>query len=325
MAKGKEDVILYNNQAFENCTCKQEDKVEYTIKHNFRPLQLPRKMVLTIEMLLWYSPNNPSSKQAFENNYLKMPIFEDAIMTYYLRYLEIKSEDICFVSEKSICHDLVSPYVNAACRKCHKIIVTKRQGETKITCILRHLRNCVAHGNFNLLSDEEFIGFDEIKGNYTAVFKINISRVYEFCEQLIHYPDFTISHIFQYILLKYGYSLISFVTGAYNYRDADNMEELIFAINGFHALRINCSRYSMYSSLDSVELIEEYTISYDEQFCEDVSYIDLFYCEAEPECIKKIYHDKYVISFNGLVKLFEGNIEILNNIWETNLCNCVKL
>lgn len=309
-----EHVKLYDNQKFQNCVCSEEDKYEYSIKHSLRPMPLPKELIETIEMLLWYSPNNLSSNQAFENKYLNNPVFEDAIITYYLRYLEIQPEDVCFVIEKSLPESIVSPYLNATCRKCTKIIVAKSEKETKIASILRHLRNCLAHGNFNLLSDNDFIGFDEIRGNYTAVFKLQIVKVYNFCEQLIKFPDFTISNIFQYILMKDSYSVIPFMTGSYNYRDNAHEEELVFAIKPHHAFRINCSRYTECERIVCIETIDEYSIEYDKEFNRNVHYIDLYYCENENELVREVSTGKYVMSLKGLEALFSGDYDILDSI-----------
>lgn len=309
-----EHIVLYKNQNFHNCDCSNRDKTAYSIKHSPKPLILPEKMIAAIEMLLWYSPNNYASVQTFENKYLNNPIFEDAVITYFLRFLQIKAEDICFVTGGKIDINLVNPYLNSVCHVCQKIIVTQQANETKVTCIFRHLRNCIAHGNFNLLSNDDFIGFDKTKIGYSAVFKIKICDVYSFCEQLIKFPEFTISHIFQYILMKAGYTIIPFETGSYNYRNNEIAEELIFAINKNHAFRINCSRYINNETIDNIESINEYTINYDEQFNEDVRYVNLFYCENEQMTIKKFSKDKYIISQIGLEMLFKGNYKLLNSI-----------
>lgn len=308
-----EHVALYKDQPFVNCNCDPNKKTAYSIQHNPRPILLPQKLIDTLEMILWYSPNNRTSRQAFINDYLDNQLFENAVITYYLRFLEIKPEDICFVNGKGLPSDMVNPYQGKVCLSCQKIIVAKWNDETKISCILRHLRNCLAHGNFNLLSEEDFIGFDEINGNYSAVFKIKISQVNDFCHQIIRYPDFTVSHIFQYILMKANYTVLGSLTGAYNFRDMDVMEELIFAKKDCHAYRINCSRYRLNDSIDSIEIIDEYVIQYDNQFHKDVQYIDIYYCEKEKE-VKKVAENKYIIGLSCLESLFEGHFELLESL-----------
>ena len=203
------------------------------------------------------------------------------------------------------------------CLSCNKLIVAKNEGQTKISCILRRLRNCLTHGNFNLLSEDDFIGFDEIKGNYTAVFKLKITKVYEFCRQLILYPDFTVSHIFQYILMKANYTVLQSMTGAYNFRNTEKSEELLFAIKSDLAFRINCSRYRIDDCIDNVEIIDEYVIQYDDQFHKDVNYIDIYYCEKELD-VRKIADNKYALGLSALESLFRGNLDLIENLGDQN-------
>lgn len=308
-----EYVDLNNSSLFVNCTCSANDKVPYSLRHTPKPIHLTKEMVESIEMVLWYSPNNLSSFQTFENSYLNSFVFEDAIISYFLRYSNLKPEDICFLTSKKIDDNLIEPYSDYICKKCNKIIVTKRSNETKIVCILRHLRNCIAHGRFNLLSNDNFIGYDDLNGNCSGIFKLNIITLYRFCEQLIKYPDFTISNIIQYAFLKAGYSVISMVTGGFNYRDNDISEELVFAISTNHAFRINCSRYLKCSKVENIETIKEYTVDYDEQFNKDVGYIDLYYCENEKNLFM-ISDNKYVISKNDIESLCSGNFSIIDSI-----------
>lgn len=303
-------VSLYDDQPFVNCRCDLSEKKPYSIEHNPKPLKLPPKMIDTLEMLLWYSPNVLTSKQSFKNDYLNNPLFENAIITYYLRYLELQPEDLCFVAGKTISEDLVKPYLDNVCQSCKKIIVAKAEGQTKLSSIFHHLRNCLAHGRFNLLSDDTFIGIDEFFGQYSAVFKLNITEVYEFCKQLILYPDFTVSHVFQYILMKEGYTVLQSMTGAYNFRNMEKMEELLFAIKGDFAFRINCSRYRLDDSIDNFEIIDEYVNQNDDQLHKNVNYIDIYYCEKELG-IRKLAENKYTIGLSVLESFYRDNLDII--------------
>lgn len=316
MSEYTEKVTLYSGQRFVNCSCSEAEKREYSILHNTRPMPLPQKLIEAIEMLLWYSPNNPASKQRFENEYLNNMIFENAVMTYFLRFLRMNPEDVCFVEGDSLNMSLVEPYLNKACCKCHKMIVAKDHDETKLTCILRHVRNCLAHGNFNLINGEDFIGFDTGHKKYTGVFKTTLTELHEFCVQLIKYPDFTISHIFQYVLLKKGYSVVPYITGKFNYRE-EGSEELIFAIKEDMAVRINCSRYIDKVGVEHVKTINEFVVEFDKQFNADIAYIDLYFCEKEKCLVKKVGAAKFIISKKGLETLFvDGTI---------TLDDCLKL
>lgn len=252
-----EYIKLYDdNCVFNNCNCPPNEKIPYSIIHQQKPLPLPGLLLDVIEMLLWYAPNIDNSAQTFEHEYLNDTSFDNAVMLYYLRYSGLNGEDICFINDKRLPQEYIDPFLNEACINCQKIIVTKYVYETKLTAILRHLRNCIAHGRFNLVSDNVFIGFDEYKNNCQAVFKLDINRMYSFCKQLIEAPEFTISHIFQYALLKNKYTILPFITGAYNHRDNSISEELVFAVKKDTAIRINCSRYLHDNKIDTVEVIK---------------------------------------------------------------------
>lgn len=309
-----EHIKIYQNQDFQNCSCSEKEKTPYFIKHEKKPLPLPRELIEVIEMLLWYSPNNHASAQSFENAYIQNSVFEDAIITYYLRFLNMGVGDVCFIPGKVINNALVLPYKKSVCHQCHKIIVAKKEKETKLSCILRHLRNCLAHGIFNLLPNNDFIGFDMNNGEYTAVFKTNLVEIHDFCNQLINYPDFTLSHIIQYAFLKNKYSVISTMTGGYNFRDNWTTEDIVFAIKDNHAVRFNCSRYQHFAEVNEIDTIEEYVVVYDEQFNKNVQYVDVFFCEKEMMNCRKIGERKYIIGLAGLEYIFSGHPEVIDNL-----------
>lgn len=130
--------------------------------------------------------------------------------------------------------------------------------------------------------------------------------VYEFCLQLKKFPDFTISHIFQYALLRDHYTIVSTSTGGYNFKEKSRNEELFFAQKNNSAVRINCSRYLHTKTVKSVEIIEEYNVCLDTQFSHDTVYTDIFYSEKERRPIKKVNDNKYIIGKTGLTELIEG-------------------
>ncbi len=297
---------LYDGSAsFDNCECSDCHKTDYTIEHSVKPLLLPSKLVEAIEMLLWYSPN-VDAEQAFKNEYLKDPLYDDAIINYFLMYSGMDNSDICFVDEYQLPECFLKPYLKRACNNCQKIIVTRNDHESKITCVLRHMRNCIAHGRFNTINHSRVIGFDMRSGKYTAVFLIDIESLHRFCEQLIKFPDFTISHIFQYALLhnKTHHIIMPVVTGGYNFRDKETNEELVFVKEDSNTYRINCSRYK--NGIDFFENIEEYIFQEDIDFGEAIDFIDLYYCEVLNEIINQIADNKYLIGKKFLIEMVKG-------------------
>ena len=311
-------VLLYDNQVFVNCSCSDKDKVTYPFEDDNRSINKSTDIFNAITTLMWYSPNMHSSSRSISISYLSNPIFENAIITYYLRYLKLLPEDICFIPVSSKKEDKISdkylkPYLNSVCCNCQKIIITKHENETKPESIARHLRNCIAHGNFSLSEENGFVGFDRIKKNYTAVIKLNSITIYNLFNQVINYQDFTISHIFQYAFLKAHYQVISIVTKGYNYGQEESDEEIVFAIRSNRAFRINCSRYRENKRIEDFKEIDEYVVSFDKQFHKDVSYIDLYYCETE-KSIRMLADNRYAIGKNVLESLCKGDNRMLDNI-----------
>lgn len=99
MALDSITIKLYDPEApFVQCSCCAEEKTLYEIKHSKTPIQLPKDLVESIEILLWYSPNI-SSEQTFDNEYLKDKSFETAVMTYLLEFTSLESSDILFLDE----------------------------------------------------------------------------------------------------------------------------------------------------------------------------------------------------------------------------------
>lgn len=318
MSDNVEHIKLYEpNIHFCNCQCKDQDKIAYSIKHIPRPLLIPAKLKDAIEILMWYTPNVITSEQSEKNEYLKEILFEDAVMTYFINRTKLRSEDIYFAPDSKLSAEYVMPYTKMICNSCQKILVTKKkcknlnksknENETKITCILRHLRNCIAHGHFNIVNNSIFIGFDKGKENgietTTAIFKMDMQSVYNFCQQLIQFPDFTISQIFLYALLKDGYTCFLWM----DYKN-EKEEEICIAQKNQTFYRINVTRYRT-ASWDSVDITEkENAPKLDKDVNERAYYINIFYSETHQSRMEKISDNYYIMGKSGLKALFTGNM-----------------
>lgn len=311
-----EHVELYDpNKTFANCSCPECEKISYSIEHNKKPLELSKMLVEAIEMLLWYSPNNKNSSQSFRNEYLSDITFDNAVMTYFTRYMGMKSEDIRFIEEPSIPQNLLSPYMNKACVPCQKIIVarknSKKEQESKMDCIIRHLRNCLAHGRFNFLFGDNIIGFDTlpVKGSdeiiYTAIFKTDIKKLYKFCTQLIRFPDFTVSHIFQYLYSKQGHHTAPFMWHITREGIRED-EEIVYVNIDNIAYRINCSRYIDRDPIEEYEEFEEDHSDIDEYFNSQTEYINVFYTETYIGNRRKLNESTYFLDKEALIRLYKN-------------------
>ena len=88
--------------------------------------------------------------------------------------MNLANKDVAFLNY--IDPDIVKFYDKRICPHSQKIILTKSEGESKTDCLLRHIRNSLAHGNFNLVEDM-LVGFDYKFGPggqeiCTGIFKI---------------------------------------------------------------------------------------------------------------------------------------------------------
>lgn len=154
---------------FENC----KKKVPYTIEHKKKPLDLTREMTKNLEYLLWYVPNI-NSAQSQENELTSSLNFENFVFGIIKNYMNLENKDVAFL--EYIDRDIVKFYDKKICPHSQKIILTKSEGESKTDCLLRHIRNSLAHGNFNIVEDL-LVGFDYKYGPggeeiCTGIFKI---------------------------------------------------------------------------------------------------------------------------------------------------------
>lgn len=154
---------------FENC----KRKVPYSIEHKKKPLDLTREMTKNLEYLLWYVPNI-NSAQSQENELTSSLNFENFVFGIIKNYMNLENKDVAFL--EYIDRDIVKFYDKKICPHSQKIILTKSEGESKTDCLLRHIRNSLAHGNFNIVEDL-LVGFDYKYGPggeeiCTGIFKI---------------------------------------------------------------------------------------------------------------------------------------------------------
>lgn len=182
--------------------CNEPKTVEYSITHNPQPIDLPQDLLEAIERLLWYVPEI-NSIQSSSNELIKEDIYDDFCFNYILQIINMQQDDVLFENSNA---DLTGYYNNfnkRICVNCQKLILTKKQSETKTMCLLRHIRNSIAHGRFNLCGDM-MIGFDYHK-KYTAIIKIRPQTLLTALKLLD--SGITYQHLFAYAFRKIGYSV----------------------------------------------------------------------------------------------------------------------
>lgn len=148
-------------------------KVPYKIKHQEIPIELPTELRESIYYLLWYVPNI-KSEQSKANDLLLNPQYDDFIFIEIMKSMNLSDEDVLFT--ENIPNHMIKPFLSDISTNEAKLIMTISPGETKTMAVLRHIRNAIAHGNFNII-DDILVGFDlqrnEEITEYRGFFKID--------------------------------------------------------------------------------------------------------------------------------------------------------
>lgn len=157
---------------FELSNCK--NKTKYEIKHKNIPIKLNEDLDEAIKYLLWYVPNI-NSEQARREDLLTNREYDDYIFVELMEAMKLRDIDVLFTGE--IPEHIVKDFKEGICLNDQKMVMTLADGETKTMSLLRHIRNAIAHGNFNVV-ENLLIGFDikklaEDKIEYRSIFKIN--------------------------------------------------------------------------------------------------------------------------------------------------------
>lgn len=160
------------SEKFELQRCK--NKISYEIKHEEIPIKLDSNLDEAIKYLLRYVPNI-NSEQANKEDLLTNLEYDDYVFEELMAAMKLKDIDVLFTD--SIEKRIVDDFKDGICLNDQKIVMALADGETKTMSLLRHVRNAIAHGNFNVVQGL-LIGFDikrlsKDKIQYRGIFKIN--------------------------------------------------------------------------------------------------------------------------------------------------------
>lgn len=133
-----------------------DKKIKYSILHQTKPIELSREMTKIIEYLLWYVPNI-NSLQSSENELVESLEFDNFTFGIIKSYMGLQNKDVAFLDY--IDPKIVHYYHESLCPNQEKLLLTRQENESKTSAVLRHVRNAIAHGYFNIVEDL-FIGFD---------------------------------------------------------------------------------------------------------------------------------------------------------------------
>lgn len=276
-----------------------DNKIEYSIKHKDIPLQLSDELREAIYYLLWYVPNI-KSEQSQHNELLLNPRYDDFIFIELMKKMKLKDEDVLFTDE--ISDELIKPFLDKICTKCPKIIMTLANGETKTMALLRHIRNAIAHGNFNVI-DNILVGFDlqryEETTEYRGFFKINPSNLLKALRNILF--DFNSQKFITKAFQQNGYYIASFQE---KYEKSHEFE--LFAKKNDKKYAIDIKNYD-YEKVVDKNFIKELLDQYEELMdgitpllIINTSYLDE---ESKEELLD---HEVIILDVKNIKKMMEG-------------------
>lgn len=287
---------------FEDC----EEKVAYSIKHDDKPLKLSEEMTKNLEYLLWYVPNI-NSAQSQENELTSSLSFENFVFGIIKKYMNLENKDVAFLDY--IDPDIVKFYDKKICPHSQKIILTKSSGESKTDCLLRHIRNSLAHGNFNLVEDM-LVGFDYKFGPggqeiCTGIFKIFPKNLLRGLSSLDE--EVTAEGLAQIALQRTGYDLERF-----NNEDRDTSFDF-YVKKGAKRYALEIKKYKdteVLSEKEVQKLLDKFSGLYEKII--PVLFVNTSFLKKETK--EKLKKERVIIlDIKNILKMLEGR-DILGEI-----------
>lgn len=287
---------------FEDC----EKKVSYSIKHDDKPLKLSEEMTKNLEYLLWYVPNI-NSAQSQENELTSSLSFENFVFGIIKNYMNLENKDVAFLDY--IDPDIVKFYDKKICPHSQKIILTKSAGESKTNCLLRHIRNSLAHGNFNLVEDM-LVGFDYKFGPggqeiCTGIFKIFPKNLLRGLSSLDE--EVTAEGLAQIALQRTGYGLERF-----NNEDRDTSFDF-YVKKGAKRYALEIKKYKdteVLSEKEVQKLLDKFSGLYEKII--PVLFVNTSFLKKETK--EKLKKERVIIlGIKNILKMLEGR-DILGEI-----------
>ena len=198
---------------FEKC-CANPSRVKYSIKHKPKPITLSQDMDTTIKKLLWYVPCI-NSHQSELDVLVENKLYDNYIFTYILESMGIKEyTDVKWIGSQEPFGGYWTYYEKSICCNCQKIIIRRNSNSTvsKTKVLLKHLRNCIAHGYFTIVNDY-IIGFDyntyskDKNLKETAVIKIKPIKLLNALESGMFKSESVKARLIAYAFRNLGYKV----------------------------------------------------------------------------------------------------------------------
>lgn len=195
-------------------------------------------------------------------------------------------------------------FIHKICVNCQKVILTKNASETKSLCLLRHIRNCIAHGRFNVCEDT-LIGFD-YTNKHTAIIKIKPKTLLNALKLLD--SGITYQRLFAYAFKNLGYAVTE--------EPWFNRYVDLFIAKDNKKYLIEIKKYKNgYLKEDAVEkIIHQYENTLT-QMSEDTQYVLIMDKVRLTKASKELLANRQIqiMDINEIKKLLENN-DILNNL-----------
>ena len=288
---------------FDYC-CETPNLIKYNLLHNEKPIILSQEMLEALERLLWYVPEI-SSYQCSKNELIKESIYDDFCFNYILTTIGMNEKDVKILPRNTDIESESATYFDKICINCQKVILTKNASETKSLCLLRHIRNCIAHGRFNVCHDT-LIGFDYANNKHTAIIKIKPKTLLNALKLLE--SGITYQHLFAYAFKNLGYAVTEepwFNRYVDLFIEKDNKKYLI-------EIKKHKSGYLKEDAVEKVILQYENTLN---QMSEDTQYVLIIDKVRLTKASKELLSNQQIqiMDINEIKKLLDNN-DVLNNL-----------
>lgn len=286
---------LTDKFTYDNC----KNKTKYQIKHQEIPISLSKELREGIYYLLWYVPNI-KSEQSEKNELLLNPQYDDFIFIELMNAMDLADEDVLFT--ETITNDMISPFLEEICTKCPKIMMTIAGGETKTMALLRHIRNAIAHGNFNVIGNM-VVGFDlqryEDKVEYRGFFKINPNRLLDALRKIQF--DYNSQQ-----LIKEAFNNTGYFIEAYQEKYKRSHDFELFARKNNKKYAIDIKNYKYYKVVDQ-DFVKQLIIQY-EGLINDITPILIINTSFLDDPSKKelLTHNVIILDVKNIQKMIKG-------------------
>ena len=186
--------------------CKNENKIDFSIIHNPKPIVMIPELRSCIDRMLWYVPGIDSI-QSYSNYLIDDATYSEAVFDYIIANMDIDRHRDVLVVYNELEKSYIEYYKNEICKNCQKILMTKYKSETILRALLRHIRNAIAHGSFTIIENLILLMDGNRQKATTSIIKINIQRFDRIIKQIERFDELTEARILSRVFRLIGYEV----------------------------------------------------------------------------------------------------------------------